>query len=97
MERFKQAWQVYPLLPMKSATVLPDGGMGWKNIPLTYSGREFPVMILSRNAAIAEQKLTKRGLIYRVIVRCECGDYMPFGKMGQHYNSRRCEKKRTKR
>lgn len=89
--QFLHAWQLYPSLPMKNASTLPVEGFDWMNVPLTRDGRAFPLKCLSETEARRIRAETHAGLVYRLIVRCDCGEHMPFAKMGQHYGSGVCK------
>ena len=84
------------MLPMKQKSVLPDGGMDWVELPITrfLENNMFPVKIIDKATARSIQNVTKAGLVYWVIVKCRCGKEVPFGKMGQHYNSKVCREAR---
>lgn len=74
--RWLQNHELYPRLPMKHKSILPDEGFDSIIIELT-PGLFFPVFCTPAD-----------GGRHRVKVRCSCGHDIPFGRMGQHYKGR---------
>jgi hypothetical protein len=69
--------QVYKQIPMKCATVLPDEGFGNRYIRLSDTpGFSFYVYCKPKGKGS-----------HRLFVKCDCGRDIPFGRMGQHWNT----------
>jgi hypothetical protein len=91
MARFIQAWKMYDLIPMKSKSILPDEGFDTRSLvimeddrnhSLTEMERAFPVYCLPKpNQGYAK---------HRVMVICDCGKHVPFGRMHQHWAKPTC-------
>ncbi len=75
-----------------SESVLADAGLDFTEMKVARDGLMLPVMVFSKAVAREEQRRTSAGLVYRVIVRCVCGDLIPLAKMGQHYGSKTCDR-----
>lgn len=75
--QFKQAWELYPKLPMDRVSHLPEDGFDWMEVNLLSRGYAyFPLKCLARNVHGAKS--------HRLIAKCRCGREVPFGRMGQH-------------
>lgn len=73
MQRFHQNGVLYTKLPMKHVSALPDDG--------------FPVMNVEVGPDLVRPVYCKpkgKGS-HRVIVICDCGKHVPFGRMNNHY------------
>lgn len=91
MTRFIQAWKLYPQLPMKHSSTLPDEGFPPRPIVLASSPDGEPLTFMVYCTSKAEKALTEKGPRgARVIVHCKCGKHVPFGRMGQHYGRSQC-------
>ena len=89
--RFLQHHEMYAQLPMKN-TLLPVEGVTSRVLPVTRDGElRLSVRVLSKAEAKAAAKGVS-GLIYRVLVTCDCGMEFPFGKLNQHYGSQKCRR-----
>jgi hypothetical protein len=82
--RIKQAHEMYRVIPMKSATVLPDAGFEVRLVDVAskWNGHayELPVYCTPKTGAYAK---------HRVFAVCNCGRHVPFGRLGQHFKA--CE------
>ena len=79
--RWFQAYKVYPQLPMKHQSVLPDEGFSRRLIQLNTDRQLFPVSCYPKGKGK-----------HRVVVHCTCGREIPFGRMGQHLPHRPTQK-----
>jgi len=75
-----------------SNSVLADEGLDWVNVEVARGGLTLPVTILAKEVARSQRRATKAGLVYRVLVRCNCGEIIPMAKMGQHFGSKTCQR-----
>lgn len=85
--RFAQAYQMYDRIPMKSATILPDEGFDarWVNVLDSRMESEGMKMLV-----YCLPKPNKGYAKHRVMVICDCGRHVPFGRMSQHYRKPTC-------
>ena len=84
--RWLQAWQLYDLVPMQAVSRLPDEGFPLMDIELT---KEMFFRVWCKPKPPAGVRWG-----HRVMVRCDCGQDVPFGRMCQHYDSAKCEANR---
>ena len=85
--RFKQAWKMYPLLPMEKGK-LPDAGFGVRTLEIGDGNWSVPsdFQVYCKPRVIqANPSWKNKSSKHRVYVICDCGRHVPFGRMGQHY------------
>lgn len=84
MIRFHQCWQMYPLLPMKAVSRLPDEGMEERLVQIGWdlkTGAPFRAMVYIKPRPAPGVRWG-----HRVITICpDCGKHVPFGRMNQHW------------
>lgn len=81
--RFIQAHQMYKRIPMKCKSILLDAGFSVRRVDITGNGGLFDVYCKPKPEAGVRWG-------HRVMVICPCGQHVPFGRMGQHFNRKRC-------
>lgn len=93
MPRFIQAWKMYDLIPMKSKSILPDDGFDIRPVEIMEQRRENDLTIQERTFEVyCLPKPNKGWAKHRVMVICDCGKHVPFGRMGQHFAKPTCTK-----
>lgn len=80
--RWYQTWKMYPQLPMKQASVLPDEGFAPRLMPVG-EYRDGAVLSMVVSCKPKPQPGVRWG--HRVMVHCDCGKQVPFGRMNQHF------------
>lgn len=81
--RFIQTWKMYERIPMKSTSILPDEGFEARPVELAEPNKAGQSLILPVYCKPKPAVGVRWG--HRVMVMCDCGKHVPFGRMGQHY------------
>lgn len=91
MARFIQAWKMYDLIPMKSKSILPDEGFDTRSLVIMEDDRNHSLTEMERTFSVYCLPKPNKGYAkHRVMVICDCGRHVPFGRMGQHWAKPTC-------
>lgn len=85
---FAQTWQMYARIPMKNKSILPDEGFAPRLVNIMASDWESEGMRFEVYCKPKPAPGIRWG--HRVMVICECGKHIPFGRMNQHYRKPPC-------
>lgn len=83
--RFAHTWKMYDRIPMKTKSILPDEGFGSRMVDISGSDT-----VMYQRPVYCLPKPNKGYAKHRVMVICECGTHVPFGRMHQHYGKPTC-------
>jgi hypothetical protein len=89
MTRFIQNWKMYERIPMKNSKTLPDEGFEPRLVDIIDNPAGFRPFLVYCNPK-ADKRVPRGSGKHRVIVICNCGRHIPFGRMGQHYKRSVC-------
>jgi hypothetical protein len=86
--RFIHSWKLYERIPMKSKSILLDEGFDKRKVNLVDANDGRPLMAFEVYCKPKPAPGIRWG--HRVMVICDCGKHVPFGRMGQHWGKPTC-------